>query len=378
MIDNDTPNSGRIDWVDYAKGFCIILVVMMYAVLGAEQTAGQHNWLHCVVVFTKPLRMPAFFLIAGLFLAQVIDRDWRTYLDRKLVHFFYFYLLWTTIQFAVKAPFLVHDNGPMGTVWLYARAFVEPIGALWFIYVLPICFVVAKLAHSWRIPPLVIWLAAAAIEIVPIATGSTVIDEFTGRFVFFYTGYLFAPRIFAFAKHAQASPEIALAGLATWGLINGLFAFNGLAGTPFMSLVLGLTGAAAVVAAAALLAKIDLIRSLRYCGQNAITIYLAFFLPVTATQALLLKAGWVSNIGTISAIVTFAGVAGALTMAWIMRRTFLRFLFERPQLLRLRPAPSLNPRTAEDAYPQTNGADSSCPPAQARNSQRDATPATRD
>ena len=48
--------------------------------------------------------MPDFFLISGLFLAQVIDRDWRTYLDRKVVHFAYFYLLWTAIQFAVKAP----------------------------------------------------------------------------------------------------------------------------------------------------------------------------------------------------------------------------------------------------------------------------------
>ena len=48
--------------------------------------------------------MPDFFLISGLFLASVIDRDWRTYLDRKVVHFVYFYLLWMTIQFAFKAP----------------------------------------------------------------------------------------------------------------------------------------------------------------------------------------------------------------------------------------------------------------------------------
>ena len=48
--------------------------------------------------------MPDFFMISGLFLAQVIDRDWRTYLDRKVVHFAYFYLLWMTIQFVFKAP----------------------------------------------------------------------------------------------------------------------------------------------------------------------------------------------------------------------------------------------------------------------------------
>ena len=99
-----TASRQRVDWVDYAKGFCIVFVVMMHSTLGVEQALGQEGWLHTVVAFAKPFRMPDFFLISGLFLAQVIDRDWRTYLDRKVVHFAYFYLLWTAIQFAVKAP----------------------------------------------------------------------------------------------------------------------------------------------------------------------------------------------------------------------------------------------------------------------------------
>ena len=93
--------------------------------------------------------MPDFFLISGLFLAQVIDRDWRTYLDRKVVHFFYFYLLWTAIQFALKAPGPVRRAmASPGVAWLYLETFWEPFGTLWFIYLLPIFFVVTKLAHS--------------------------------------------------------------------------------------------------------------------------------------------------------------------------------------------------------------------------------------
>jgi len=87
----------RIDWVDYAKGICIIMVVMMHSVLGVELAAGQTGYMHVLVAFAKPFRMPDFFLISGLFLAVVIDRDWRTYLDRKVVHFLYFYVLWVTI-----------------------------------------------------------------------------------------------------------------------------------------------------------------------------------------------------------------------------------------------------------------------------------------
>ena len=98
--------------------------------------------------------MPDFFLISGLFLAQVIDRDWRTYLDRKVVHFVYFYLLWTAIQFAFKAPHVRAGARRCRHLWLYLESFWEPFGTLWFIYLLPIFFVVTKLARQLRIPPL--------------------------------------------------------------------------------------------------------------------------------------------------------------------------------------------------------------------------------
>jgi uncharacterized membrane protein YcfT len=65
----------------------------MHSTLGVETAAGKTGWLHPLVEFARPFRMPDFFLISGLFLAQVIDRPWRQYLDRKVVHFAYFYLL---------------------------------------------------------------------------------------------------------------------------------------------------------------------------------------------------------------------------------------------------------------------------------------------
>src|SRR6266850_6877386 len=145
----------RVGWVDYAKGFCIVFVVMMHSTLGVGNTLGQEGWLHSVVAFAKPFRMPDFFLISGLFLARVIERDWRTYLDRKVIHFAYFYVLWVTIQFAFKAPGLAAEHGMLGVAKLYAEAFIEPFGTLWFIYLLPIFFVVTKFSRG--VPMLVIW-----------------------------------------------------------------------------------------------------------------------------------------------------------------------------------------------------------------------------
>ena len=70
---------GRVDWVDYAKGICIVMVVMMHSVLGVELASGQTGFMHVLVAFAKPFRMPDFFLISGLFLALVIGRGWRVF-----------------------------------------------------------------------------------------------------------------------------------------------------------------------------------------------------------------------------------------------------------------------------------------------------------
>ena len=53
--------------------------------------------------------------------------------------------------------------------------------------------------------------------------------------------------------------------------------------------------------AGALLSLTKFATPLRYCGRNSIVIYLAFFLPMAASRAALIKSGLVTDIGTISA-----------------------------------------------------------------------------
>jgi uncharacterized membrane protein YcfT len=322
------PTPARIDWVDYAKGICIVMVVMMHSVLGVELAAGQTGFMHLFVTFAKPFRMPDFFLISGLFLSMVIDRDWRVYLDRKVVHFAYFYVLWVTIQFGFKAPGFAAETGWAQVGLLYLESFIEPFGTLWFIYLLPIFFVVTKATR--RMPPLLIWGVAALLEMAHVATGWTAIDEFCARFVYFYSGYWFAGYVFALSDRARVHPKWALVGLALWATIDGGLVYLGCSELPLVSLALGLVGACAIVTCGALLARMQWLTFLRFCGEHSIVIYLAFFLPMAATRTLLLHTGWIHDIGTMSLIVTIAGVVGALALWRIALAVGANFLFERP------------------------------------------------
>ncbi|HEU0145524.1 MAG TPA: acyltransferase family protein [Bradyrhizobium sp.] len=325
----------RIDWVDYAKGICIVMVVMMHSVLGVEAAAGETGFMHAVVAFAKPFRMPDFFLISGLFLGVVIDRDWRTFLDRKVVHFAYFYLLWVTIQFGFKAPAFAAESSWQHAGYLYLESFIEPFGTLWFIYLLPIFLVVIKATR--KVPAPLILGIACVLEAMHIVTGWTVIDEFCARFVYIYSGYLLANCVFALSNGARARPWAAIAGLSAWALINAGLVASGASEWPVISLALGLAGACAIIAIGTLLARAHLLNSLRFCGEHSIVIYLAFFLPMAATRTLLLKSGIIADIGTVSLIVTVAGVLGALAIWRVALAARANFLFERPDAFWIAP-----------------------------------------
>lgn len=331
-------DAARVAWVDHAKGFCIVMVVMMHATLGVEAASGTTSWMHAPVEFARPFRMPDFFLVAGLFLARVIDRDWRDYLDRKVLHFAYFYVLWVTIQFALRAPGALAAHGPGEFALAYLLAYVEPFGTLWFIYLLPVFFVVTKAAR--RLPWWLLLAAAAALEIAPVETGSTVVDEFARRYVFFLAGYLFAPHIFRLAGRAGAHPLPALGLLAVWAIANGALVARGLAALPVVSLALGFAGAAAIVAAAALLARLRAFDFLRHCGAHTLAVYLAFAPFMAAGRIALLAAGVPADPGTVALLVTALAVIAPLLVERAVRATPARYLFARPAWARLGTPPA--------------------------------------
>ncbi|MEM9331572.1 MAG: acyltransferase family protein [Pseudomonadota bacterium] len=351
------PDGSRIDWVDYAKGFCIIFVVMMHATLGVEKHAfekglvaeGTVGWMNAIVTFAQPFRMPDFFLISGLFLGLVIGRSWLRYFDRKVVHFAYFYVLWLAIQFAFRTIGWVGDGlGPVDILAKFGTALIEPYGTLWFIYMLPVMFLVTRFLSN--IHWLFVLSAAAVLEIWPLHTGYLLIDEFAARYVYFFVGYALAQPIFQLAAWARENYGKGLGYLGLWAIFNGIFTFTllpeGLQGfaqynvnngpanlshLPFISLMLGAAGAVAVVCVCSILSRFRAAGFLRYLGQHSIVVYLAFFLPMVITREILFRfAPWM-DLGTMALIVLTVSVTGSVIAYEFTRITgWFRFLFERP------------------------------------------------
>jgi uncharacterized membrane protein YcfT len=333
----------RLAWVDIAKGICILLVVMMHAVTSTGEAMGGVGFLHPVVAFAKPFRIPDFFLLSGLFIGRVIDRDWRLFSDRRVVHFAYFYLLWLVIQSAARYGKIVGEAGPAAFAAHLAEALVEPYSSLWFIYLLAVFSVVTKVLR--RIPIACLLAGAALLQIADIRSGSTLIDEFCARYVYVVAGYVFAGRIFTLASAAQRRVGLALCGLVAWSAVEGWLALTSsrfsayptLASLPLVSLALGAAGALAIVVAAALIGRAGgpIAEAIRTCGQRSIVIYLAFSLPMAATREILVRSGVITDIGLAGLTVMVAAVLVPLALERLVRGTPLAMLFVRPSRFRL-------------------------------------------
>jgi len=326
-----SPGRSRIEWLDYAKGTCIILVVMLYSVEVATERLGCAGWIGRVADFARPFRMPDFFLLSGLLLPRVIDRPWRRYLDRKVVHFAYFYVLWVTILVAYRGLMSAVAGAHQDVLHVYLASFVKPFSMLWFIYMLAIFFVVTKALRS--VPAWLTGACAAALFLWQPPTEIKILEKFMQYYVFFFTGYALSARAFRYADLVRAHAGTALVLLLAWGLANGALVLGGYSRLPGLNLAMALVGSGAVIAFGVLLSRVRAGGAVAYCGAHSIVIYLAFYIPLTLTAKVLVAAHLVRDGGWLGAWSTASGVLGALALYWAVRRSFLSFLFERPAWL---------------------------------------------
>lgn len=339
------PSTSRVGWVDIVKGMSIFLVVMMHSTLGVQNAVGETSWMGAIVEFCRPFRIPCFMLVSGLFLHKTINGDWSRYLDRKVLHFVYFYVLWVALQVVVKTPaWMGEGQSGIEIAQTYLATFVQPFGTLWFIYMLPVFYLVTRMLRNqdWRL----VLAAAVVLQILPIHTGSTLIDEFASRFVYFYAGYVFYQKFFIWAEFVGERFLLVAALLLVWGGANWFLTsteFSGagqalkLADLPVLSLGLGLVGALMMISIGSIVLRIRWLGFVRWIGEHSIVIYLAFFLPMGVARVLLLKFGtdYLST-GSIAAIVTASAFIGPIVFYWLVQKTGLgKFLFARPDAMKL-------------------------------------------
>lgn len=152
-------NKQRIEWIDAAKGACILAVVLYHFNIFIYQGIYEGHAIATVwnvgITALKPLRMPLFFLISGyLASTSITRRSWGQVRTNKIASLLWVYVLWAVVYW-IAVAYLLPDNpwfensfnASMTLPLLVERMLTANI-SLWYLYALVIYFVIAKLLRS--------------------------------------------------------------------------------------------------------------------------------------------------------------------------------------------------------------------------------------
>lgn len=193
--------SARKEWIDVAKGLCMVLVVLRHSTLWIENEFNDGTTLLWweVSEFFSPVRMPLFFLISGYLVANAVRRPLSSSRART-IGFLYLYVVWSglfLLRLWVTAP------GVNGTTPLWRDFFIALMlpTVFWYIWALAFYFVASWLllkvfgsAAPWLALPLfaLAFTAPALNEFfIPLIPGPIDAIKFGSimlNFVWFYVG----------------------------------------------------------------------------------------------------------------------------------------------------------------------------------------------
>jgi fucose 4-O-acetylase-like acetyltransferase len=133
--------SNRYDWVDYAKGIAIFLVVYRHVFEGLKRSGlNSEDYIgfeYANIMFFS-FRMPLFFIVSGMFLtSSLVKRGLSSFLTQKVKTILYPYFLWGIFQISFQIIFSAYVNSDR-TPEHYTYLLYSPrrVDQFWYLYAL--------------------------------------------------------------------------------------------------------------------------------------------------------------------------------------------------------------------------------------------------
>ncbi|MBL8758302.1 MAG: acyltransferase [Phycisphaerae bacterium] len=352
----------RVSRIDYAKAVAVILVVVGHVVGGLDASKipedGLSTALHGLHL-KNSFRMPALFLIAGIFAERSLRKGYGVFVREKAGYLLYPYLLWNLINYGVM--FSAHEaeaalgrklvNTPLMELPDFIEMLVFRTRDLWFLYAL---FLTLALYGLLRLVGLRIrWILAIAfvthviarlglVDAVPMAFQ-------VGRLLFYFTlGAAFADTILAVGHRARLWQPLALA--LSFGAAMMWFASSEVLEIPHrmdgreraildtdnlrllaaqlpVRMSVSLTGIGALLSLAVLFERLNGPRLLEYLGKISMEVYIVSSFGMVASRILLNKVlgieqAWILILGGVS-----AGLISPVLVVWLTNLVGFKYLF---------------------------------------------------
>lgn len=334
------PRQQRLVWADAARGLTMVLVVLHHLSTKHFPLAAPEELGAVVAVWEgvssalKPLRMPLFFMLSGLFAASALHRPWPQVTRKRIAQPYYVYALWLVLHFGI---FTVATTLPMNRTQDWGELAVDLVLAstgLWYLYALVVYFVAAKLLL--RLDRAAVLTGAAVLSasasLLPIEAANR--TSLLQHFVFFLVG-AYLPDLVRRLGEMRGWHLVPML-VSTYLVANAVFHWAGL---PQSVITLMLSVVAVPLAVQAVVAACALPRfaeAASYVGQRTLPLYVLHVPLISGLHHLnpQLDLGgspvaWVA-LAVYPLVATLLVVALALGGGSLLQRVGLRWLFELP------------------------------------------------
>ena len=287
------PQAQRVRhvWVDVARGFVVVMVVLMhvgiYHFLPMTQGDTPNAFWTGVSNILQILRMPSLLILSGWLAGSRIRAGLASPRTRRSIYAnAYLYALWLAIYVGVAAALGAATMAQAPTADTYLGQLLLPYSTLWFLAAL--AWYTTVLAALRRLPtPLVLAglfaLGWATTAIWPVEVGLWA--NIPHMAIYFALGVHARPAVEAIGRHplTTALAGIVVATLA--GEIAAEFAAGGLPTYPLV-VVQSLAGVATVFGTASLAARYaePLTRPMAWIGRRTLSVYALHYLAIMAVS----------------------------------------------------------------------------------------------
>lgn len=334
----------RVDWVDYAKGIGIFLVVLGHVLGGLQERAilGDSYWYRFVETAFYSFHMPLFFFVAGLFVWRSARRSFGDFLTDKAGVIVYPYVVWSVLQGLLQFATSRYVNHAIDMSQLLSIPFI-PIAQFWFLYTLFVILIVYRLFQSISASNLVFLGVAIACFVVE-KSGADAIDwvvvhDVASSLIYFGAGVAVARSPVLARLAALRGGWLLAIAIAGYAAIAGSVAVYG-EHEAALSPAPAAAGIVATVALAMLMSRATKFSFVKLWGVLSLEIYVGHVIAAAVMRIVLQRAFGVAGPLVHGILGTGVGLYAPILLAYTSRRLMIPYVFT---FGRVRPGPWLRP-----------------------------------
>ena len=317
----------RIDWIDYAKGIGIVLVVFGHVIKGLN-TAKLIDpvFFYYAVNFVYSFHMPLFFILSAYFFLPGLNKRGNKYfLVNKLETIAYPFILWILIQSFIELRLSAFTNSHLKARFTW-DFFYRPHDQFWFLMALFLinlmCLLFFNISKKWGVLiSIVVWIVY---YIFP--PQINIFDKTFLNLIYFTAGIVLSQKSYV-VNLLVNNIRVFLLNLVIFA--SSLYVYFNYPGpTWYNEIFPQFFGSFVVIYLSGLCSKIGFLKFLEYLGVNSMAIYLVHILAGSGTRIFLATFLHIRNSAVHIIAGTVVGLLASLVVYHLAMKTkYLSWLF---------------------------------------------------